>query len=63
MGGPLGYNPWSTITYLYYQIDTIGVWHLGTYLPNVQSCWIDIGEDCAVLPTSGLEFQVGTSKL
>jgi len=60
-GGPLGYGPYDTITYQYYNMVTPGVWHLGTYLPGVQSCWIIIPHACIPLPVIGHEIMVGTS--
>lgn len=60
-GGALSYAPYSTITYPYYNMTTPGVWHLGTYLPGVQSCWFYTGHHCIILPTLGHEVMVGTS--
>jgi hypothetical protein len=60
-GGALDYSPYSTITYSYYNMMTPGVWHLGQYLPGVQSCWIYVGAGCAPLPVLGHEIMVGTS--
>jgi hypothetical protein len=62
-GGPLNYAPYATITYSYYNMITPGVWHLGTYLPGVQGCWIIVPHGCAPLPVLGQEVQVGTSML
>jgi hypothetical protein len=60
-GGPLNYAPYATITYPYYNMITPGVWHMGTYLPGVQSCWIIIPPVCVPLPVLGHEVMVGTS--
>ena len=60
-GGPLAYTPYATITYSYYNVITPGVWHLGTYMPGVQSCWMWYGPVCAPLPVLGHEIMVGTS--
>lgn len=60
-GGPLNYAPYSTLTYSFYNMVTPGVWHLGTYMPGVQGCWIEAGFTCVPLPVLGQEIMVGTS--
>lgn len=62
-GGALSYNEYVTITYPFYNMTTPGVWHLGTYLPGVQGCWMfaDVGWACFPVPVLGHEVMVGTS--
>lgn len=60
-GGPLGWGPYDTITYSFYNVVTPGVWHLGQYLPGVQSCWEYAIFFCFPLPVLGHETMVGTS--
>ena len=61
--GPLVYSPYSTIPYAYYMIGVPGVWHLGSYLPGVQACWMYAGVACVPFPTIGLMTKVGTGRL
>lgn len=60
-GGALAYVPYATILYANYNMWTPDVWHLGQYIPGVQSCWMYAGEGCFTLPVIGTEAQVGTS--
>ena len=60
-GGALGYVPYETLLYSAYNVETSGVWHLGQYLPGVQSCWMYAVFGCFPLPVLGTETQVGTS--
>jgi len=60
-GGALAYTPYSTLLYSAYNVETPGVWHLGQYLPGVQSCWMAAFFGCFPLPVLGTETQVGTS--
>ncbi len=60
-GGPLIYLPYATLTYSFYNMTTPGVWHLGLWVPGVQSCWIYVGHGCSILPALGQEVMVGTS--
>lgn len=60
-GGPLSYVPYATKVYSFYKMTTPGVWHLGTYLPGVQSCWVAVHHGCLPLPVLGQEVMVGTS--
>ncbi len=61
IGGPLAYSPIKTLTYLYYNMVTPGVWHLGDYIPGVQACWMQTATVCVPFPVLGLEAHVGTS--
>ncbi|MDP3763915.1 MAG: hypothetical protein Q8Q92_04760 [bacterium] len=61
--GPLVYSPYSTILYAYYMIGVPGVWHLGSYIPGVQACWMYAGVACVPFPTIGLMTKVGTGRL
>lgn len=61
--GPLVYSPYSTIPYPYYMIGVPGVWHLGSYLPGIQACWMYVGVGCVPFPTIGIMTMVGTSRL
>lgn len=60
--GPLVYSPYSTIPYAYYMIGVPGIWHLGSYIPGVQACWMFIGLGCVPFPTIGLMTKVGTNR-
>ncbi|KKW15829.1 MAG: hypothetical protein UY54_C0003G0005 [Parcubacteria group bacterium GW2011_GWA2_50_10b] len=61
--GPIVYSPYSTIPYAYYMTGVPGVWHLGSYLPGVQACWMYAVAGCFPFPTIGLMTKVGTSRL
>ena len=60
-GGPLTYAPYMTQLFSFYNVETPGVWHLGQYLPGVQTCWMYDGFGCFILPALGGETEVGTS--
>ena len=60
--GPLVYSPYSTIPYPYYMIGVPAVWHLGSYIPGVQACWMFVAVGCVPFPTLGLMTKVGTSR-
>ncbi len=61
--GPLVYSPYSTIPFANYMTGVPGVWHLGSYLPGVQACWMFGGITCFPFPTIGLMTKVGTGRL
>jgi hypothetical protein len=67
LGGPLVtsgaivYSPFSTILYADLNIGVPGKWHLGSYLPGVQACWIRAVYFCLPLPALGLMTKVGTN--
>ena len=61
LAGPLVYSPYSTVLYGNYNIGVSGKWHLGDYVPGVQSCWMIAGNSCVVLPSIGLINNVGTN--
>ena len=63
--GPMIYSPYSSILYAYFMIGIPGIWHLGSYIPGVQSCWMavpTVPPACIPLPAAGQIFQVGTNK-
>ena len=63
--GPVIYSPFSTLLYAYFMIGIPGIWHLGSYIPGVQACWMiipTIPPSCAPLPATGLMFLVGTNR-
>ena len=60
--GPLVYSPYSTIPFAYYLIGLPGIWHLGSYVPGVQACWMYAAAGCFPLPSFGLMFMVGTNR-
>ncbi len=59
--GPMVYSPYSTILYANFFIGVPSKYHLGSYIPGIQSCWIFAGFFCFPLPTIGHMFQVGTN--
>lgn len=60
--GSLVYSPFSTILYADLNIGVPGKWHIGSYIPGVQACWIIITWWlCLPLPTLGLMTKVGTN--
>lgn len=64
--GPLVYVPYVSQLYAWFMIGVPGAWHLGSYVPGVQACWMLIpppGVGCFPLPVAGVITQVGTSKL
>lgn len=64
--GSLVYVPYSSRLYAWYQIGVPGTYHLGSYVPGVQACWMLVpppGTGCVPLASSGVITQVGTSKL
>lgn len=61
--GQITYSPFTTILYAYFNIGVPGTWHLGSYIPGVQACWVPVGLGCAPVPSLGLMTQVGTSRL
>ena len=67
LGGPaivsgfITYSPYSTFEYSNYMAGIPSVWHLGSYLPGVQACYVYVGVACVPFPTIGLMTQVGTS--
>lgn len=62
--GFIVYSPSSTFQYSNYNAGVPRVWHLGSYLPGVQACYIYVpvswGVSCVPFPTLGLMSQVGT---
>jgi hypothetical protein len=60
-GGALVYSPYITQLFSFYNVETPDVWHLGQYLPGVQSCYMYAVFGCYPLPAIGTEMQVGTS--
>lgn len=63
--GPLVYAPYVSQLYAWYMIGVPTTWHLGSYLPGVQACWMLVpppGTGCIPWPAAGVITQVGTSK-
>jgi len=58
--GPLVYQPGYTTLYGNFAIGVPATWHLGSYIPGVQTCWVYVGKACVVLPNYGLMNKVGT---
>jgi hypothetical protein len=66
VGGAVVYVPWISKVYAWYQVGIPTTWHLGSYVPGVQACWMLIpppATGCFPLPSVGVIFQVGTSNL
>jgi hypothetical protein len=64
--GPVVYSPFSTLLYPYFMIGVPGTWHLGSYIPGAQSCWMIVpppGVGCVPLPALGVMTKVGTNRL
>lgn len=59
--GPMVYSPYATIPYANYQIGIPGTYHLGSYLPGTQACWMYIGYGCIIWSSVGLMTKVGTN--
>lgn len=59
--GPLAYSPFSTLLYGNFNIGVPSKWHLGSYTPGVQACWMYAVAGCFPLPTIGLIDKVGTN--
>lgn len=59
--GPMVYSPFSTILYGYYHIGVPGIWHLGSYIEEPETCWIEVDDECVLLPSVGLMTKVGTN--
>ena len=63
--GSLVYVPYSSRLFAWFNIGIPATWHLGSYHPGVQACWMIIpppGVGCFPLPSAGVITQVGTSK-
>jgi hypothetical protein len=61
-GGSLVYIPWLSKLYAWFEIGVPGTYHLGSYVPGIQACWMYSGNSCFPLPSMGVIYQVGTSK-
>jgi hypothetical protein len=62
--GPLVYSPFSTLLFSNYLIGVPGTWHLGSYVPGAQACWMIApppAVGCVPLPSTGVITSVGTS--
>ncbi len=60
VGLPLIYQPGATILYEFGNILSEGTWILGTWQPG-GACLYHVGKICAILPTEGTMYMVGTS--
>ena len=60
--GPVTYSPYSTLPFADFMIGVPTAWHLGSFLPGVQACWIYVGVSCVPFPTIGLMTKVGTNR-
>ena len=59
--GPMAYSPFSSRLYANFRIGVPLTWHLGSYIPGVQACWMIVGTGCAPFPVYGLINKVGTN--
>ena len=59
--GPLVYSPFYTTLYANFRIGVPTTWHLGSYLPGVQACWMYAVVGCFPFPATGLMTKVGTN--
>lgn len=65
IAGSLVYVPYVSKLYSWYEIGVAGTYHLGSYVPGVQACWMLLPTtppSCAPLLSAGVITQVGTSK-
>lgn len=60
-GAWLGYDPALTVVYAQYNMITPGVWHLGQFIPELQTCWSFHRSLCFPVGDEGAILQVGTS--
>lgn len=63
--GSVVYVPYVSQLYSWYEIGVPTTWHLGSYVPGVQACFMVVpppGTGCVPLVSAGVIFQVGTSK-
>lgn len=63
--GPLVYIPYSSKLYAWYSIGVPTSWHLGSYTPGVQACFMLLpppATGCFPLISAGVINYVGTSK-
>ena len=63
--GSLVYVPFSSILYAWWMIGIPSTWHLGSYIPGVQACYMlvpTVPPSCVPWPAAGVITQVGTSK-
>lgn len=63
ISGPMVYSPYSTLLFADFMIGVPGTWHLGSYVPVTNACWIATPTGCVVLPSIGLMTKVGTNRL
>lgn len=64
--GAVVYVPYTSQLYAWYHIGVPGTYHLGSYTPGVQACWMLLpppATGCFPLPAVGVINQVGTSQL
>ena len=62
--GSLVYVPYITQVFAWYKVTVPTTWHLGSYVPGVQACFMLVpppGIGCFPLPAAGVITQVGTS--
>ena len=63
--GSLVYIPAKTRLYSWYAIGTPTTWHLGTFTPGIQACFMVApppATGCVPFPAAGVINEVGTSK-
>ena len=70
LGGPVPvtgsvvYVPYASQLYSWFNIGVPTTWHLGSYIPGVQACWMVVpppATGCFPLLSAGVITQVGTS--
>lgn len=59
--GPLVYTPYATLPFANFLSGVPAVWHLGGFIPGVQTCWFYVGVACVPIPNYGMMTMVGTS--
>lgn len=62
--GSLVYVPYITRVFAWFRIGIPLIWHLGSYIPGVQACWMIVpppAAGCVPLPAAGVISQMGTS--
>lgn len=61
VSGPIVYSPFSTILYANFNIGVPSKYHLGSYIPGAQACWMYAVAGCFPLPSLGIMTKVGTN--
>ena len=61
IAGPMVYSVYATRLYANFRIGVPSTYHLGSYIPGVQTCWMYAVVACFPLYSVGLMTKVGTN--